>query len=129
MIESFLNPPFAQLVLRVVVGVLLMMHGYPKLFKNYANFSGWLDSLGLKPGKFWALVTFAVEFVGGIFLILGIFVQIVGALLVVQMLVAMWKVKWGKVGLLDPGGWEVDLLYLASGLVFLFGGAGMWALM
>lgn len=129
MIESFLNPSLAQFVLRVVVGALLVLHGYPKLFRNFAQFSGWLDSLGMKPGKFWALVVFSVEFVGGVFLILGIFVQIVGVLVVVQMLVAMWKVKWGKVGILDPGGWELDLLYLVAALVIALGGPGAYALM
>lgn len=128
MIEFLLNPPLAHFILRVVLGVLLVAHGYPKLFKNFGQFSGWLDSMGLKPGKFWALVAGLVEFLGGLALILGFGVQIVGLLVAVEMLVAMWKVKWGKVGLTDQGGWELDLIYLVAGLALALMGGGVYSL-
>lgn len=129
MIEAFLNPPLAQFVLRVVLGVLLMVHGYPKLFKNFSGFAGWLDSLGLKPGKFWALVAGVVEFFGGMAMVLGVWVAVAGVLVVIQMLVAMWKVKWGKSGLTGENGWELDLLYLVAALVVAMMGPGLYALL
>lgn len=128
MIEALLNPALASVILRVVVGFLFILHGYPKLFKNYSSLAGWFDSLGLKPGKFWALVAGLVEFGGGILLILGLWVQVVGILLAIQMLVAMAKVKWGKVGLLDQGGWELDFVYFAIGITFALMGGGAWSL-
>lgn len=123
-----LNPSLAFFILRVVLGTLFVIHGYPKLFKNFAGFAGWLDSMGLKPGKFWALVAGIVEFFGGIFLVLGLWTQLAGLLIGVQMLVAMWKVKWGKVGLTDQGGWELDMIYLAAGVVLALTGGGIYSL-
>lgn len=129
MIEALLNPPLAHLILRVALGILFVAHGYPKLFKNFGQFAGWLDSMGFKPGKFWALVAGAVEFFGGIMLVLGLWVQVVGILISIQMLVAMWKAKWGKVGLTDQGGWELDLIYLVAALALAMMGPGLWALL
>ena len=128
MIYSLLNPPLALFILRVVLGALFIVHGYPKLFKNFSGFASWLESMGLKPGKFWALVAGVVEFFGGILLVLGLWTQLVGLLIAVQMLVAMWKAKWGKVGLTDQGGWELDLIYLTAGLVLAMAGGGAYSL-
>lgn len=127
MLSFLLNPSLAHFILRVVLGLLFIIHGYPKLFKNFNGFAGWLNSIGLKPGKFWALVAGAVEFFGGLLLIIGLWTQVVGLLIAVQMLVAMWKVKWGKVGLTDQGGWELDLIYLVAGLVLAMTGGGMYS--
>jgi len=126
MFDAFLNPPLAHLILRVVLGILFIAHGYPKLFKNFSEFAGWLESLGFRPAKFWAFVAGAVEFFGGILLVLGLWVPVVGILLALEMLVAMWKVKWGKVGLTDAGGWELDLIYLAVAFALVLMGGGMY---
>lgn len=126
MLEYFYNPQFAHFFLRVVLGVLLVAHGYPKLFKNFSQFAGWLDTIGLRPGKFWALVAGIVEFFGGILLVLGIWVQLVGILFAIQMVVAMWKLKWGKAPLTGQGGWELELLYGAVALAVAMMGPGMY---
>ena len=78
MIESLLNPSLAHFILRVVLGVLFVAHGYPKLFKNFSGVAAWFDSQGIRPAKFWVLVVGGVEFFGGLFLVLGILVQVVG---------------------------------------------------
>lgn len=127
MIDALFNPPLAHFILRVVVGVLLILHGYSKI-RGFNSVSGWFDSIGLKPGKFWLSMAIVVEFFGGILLILGVMVQVVGLLLVVQMLVAMWKVKWGKVGIIETGGWELDLLYLVAGLTLALMGGGAFSM-
>src|SRR3989344_3510956 len=128
MTTFLLNPPLAHFILRVVLGALFVAHGYPKLFKNFSGFAGWLDSVGLKPGKFWALVAGAVEFFGGILLIMGLWTQVIGLLIAAQMFVAMWKAKWGKVGLTAQGGWELDLIYLVAGLALALAGGGVYSL-
>lgn len=119
---------WAPLMLRVVLGLAFISHGYPKLFKMREQISQWFESIGITPGKFWVLVVGVVEFFGGIALILGAWVELVGILLAINMLVAMWKVKWGKIGYIaQQGGWELDLIYLAVALSFLFTGAGMFS--
>ncbi len=129
MSESLLNPALAHFLLRVVLGALMIAHGYPKLFKNFSGVAGWFDSIGLKPGKFWALIAGAVEFFGGALLIIGVWVQLVSILIVVQMFVATWKAKWGKVGLTAQGGWELDLIYFTVALALVLMGGGMYSLM
>lgn len=119
---------WAPLMLRVVLGIAFIAHGYPKLFKNRAEVAQWFDAIGITPGKIWVLVVGIVEFFGGIALILGAWVELVGILLAINMFVAMWKVKWGKIGYIaQQGGWELDLIYLAIALSFLFTGAGVFA--
>lgn len=119
---------WAPLMLRVVLGLAFISHGYPKLFKNRAEVAQWFDAVSIAPGKFWVLVVGIVEFFGGIALILGALVEWVGIMLAITMLVAMWKVKWGKIGYIAQGGWEIDLIYLAVALSFLFTGAGVFAI-
>jgi len=125
----FLYGDWAPFILRIMLGAAFVAHGYPKLFKaeNRQMFSGWLESMGFKSGKFWALVVGVVEFYGGTALILGVYTQLVAALIVVNMLVAMWKVKWGKVGFTAQGGWEIDMVYLVIAISLFLTGAGAWS--
>src|SRR3989338_1487861 len=106
---------WAPLVLRLALGAAFVVHGYPKLFKMFGGFAGWLDSIGIRPGRFWALVVGVVEFFGGMALILGVFTELAALLIAVNMLAAMALTKWGKVGLIemDKMGWEFDLALLA----------------
>lgn len=126
----YLYQDWGPTILRLALGAAFIAHGYPKLFKTYAGFAGWLDSIGLRPGKFWALVVGVVELFGGIALVLGLATQIVAALIAVDMLVAMVKVKWGQAKYVDTerGGWELDLIYLAAALAILFTGPGALAI-
>lgn len=119
---------FAPLLLRVTLGLAFIAHGYPKLFKMREQTAQWFDAIGITPGKFWVLTVGTIEFFGGIALILGAWVELVGILLAITMLVAMWKVKWGKAGYATSGGWELDLIYLAVALSFLFTGAGAFSI-
>lgn len=126
----FLFQDWAPLILRVALGLAFIVHGYPKLFKMFAGFAGWLDSMGIKPGKFWALAVGVVEFFGGIALILGIFTQLAALLIAVNMVVAMAKVKWGAVKYVETErmGWELDLAYCVMAVSLLLTGPGAYAL-
>lgn len=121
---------WGPLVLRLTLGVAFIVHGYPKLFTSSTGFAGWLDSIGIRPGKFWALVVGAVEFFGGAALVLGVFTQIAALLIAVNMLVAMVKVKWGRSRYVDTQGmgWELDLIYFAVAVALILLGPGAWAL-
>lgn len=120
----------APTVIRIALGAAFVTHGYPKLFKMFPGFAGWLDSIGIKPGKFWALVVGVVEFFGGIALILGIFTQLAALLIAVNMVVAMVKVKWGAAKYVETErmGWELDLAYFAMAVSLLLTGPGAYAL-
>lgn len=126
----FLYADWAPFILRLALGVAFIAHGYPKLYTKERRdmFAGWLESLGIRPGRWWGLWVGCVEFFGGILLILGAYVEFVSFLLVIDMMVAMVKVKWGKVGYTAQGGWELDVIYLVIALSLILTGAGAWSL-
>src|SRR3712207_9279526 len=60
----------AALVLRVVVGGLVTGHGAQKLFGWWGGYglagtSGWLEAVGLRPGRPWAILAGVSGFGGG----------------------------------------------------------------
>src|SRR2546423_8843453 len=72
-----MNVDLAILVLRVVVGGVVAMHGFLKLGwvgkgGSIAGVAGWFNGMGLKPGMWWALVAVVAEAVGGLLTVLGL---------------------------------------------------------
>ncbi len=121
---------WVPVVLRVVLGIEFLAHGYPKLFKQFKGTADFLAGLGFKPGVFWALVLGVTEFFGGLALLAGFASRVAAGLLIVSMLVATylkifkWKVPFAKQ---NEAGWEWDWLIL-GGLVALFLlGSGPWS--
>ncbi len=125
----------ALFVLRVVVGSVIAMHGLLKLGwvgkgGSIAGVSGWFNSIGLRPGIFWALVATLAEAGGGLLMVLGLGGPIgpgaVAADLVVVTIVAhvaqgFWA-GGGKVG------WEFPLPLAASAFAVALIGNGRWSL-
>ena len=116
---------FAPLILRVVLGLAFMAHGYPKLFTSFAGTTAFFESIGLRPAKFWVLWIGILEFVGGIFLILGLFVQPLAILFMIDMFFAILLVgrKKGFVG-----GWEFEATLFLIAFSLLIMGAGIFAI-
>ncbi len=109
------------LALRVVVGVILMRHGIPKL-KNLKGTGEWLASVGFRPGRFWAAVVAVVETFGGAALILGFYVQAAAFVAVGQFFVILaWRIIRRDT---MAQGIELDMLLFAALLVLLTAGAG-----
>ncbi len=123
--QLFAFEQLAPLILRVVLGVIFIVHGYPKLFGQFAGTVQFFESVGIKPAKFWVFVVGVVEFFGGILLVFGFLTQLVAALLAIRMLVTIWKLKFSQ-GLV--GGYELDLALLAMALALLFLGPGAFSL-
>ena len=115
----------APFILRLALGVIFIAHGYPKLFTQFSGTAQFFESVGIKPAKFWVFVVGAVEFFGGILLVAGFLTQPAAFLLAVNMLVAIWKLKF-KQGLV--GGYEFDLALLAVALALLVLGPGAFSL-
>ena len=107
---------FSIFLLRIILGAILIPHGWSKL-KDLKGTAEWMGSVGFKPGKLWAPIVSLLEFIGGIFLILGFFVQIISTLLAVQFVaILIWKIK-NKQKLV--GGYELDLILLGVSLLLL----------
>src|SRR5882762_1087463 len=128
-------PDLALLVLRVVIGGVLIPHGLLKFGVvgkggSIAGVAGWFNSMGLRPGTFWAYVAALAEAGGGLLTVLGlggpIGPGILAADLVVVTIVAhvpqgFWA-GGGKVG------WEFPAPLAAAGFAVALLGNGAWSL-
>lgn len=111
--------------LRVTVGVIFVVHGAQKLFGAFGGpglkgFSGMIGRMGLEPVMAWATAVALVEFVGGIFLILGFMTRLSALLIAVVMAVAVIFVHLGD-GFFAL---EFPLILFAACLCLLLTGGG-----
>lgn len=82
--------PLALLLLRLVVGIIFVHYGYPKLFVHTHESMNWFAQHGFP--AYFAYISGVLELFGGLLLIIGLFTRIAGLLLAVEMLIALWKV-------------------------------------
>lgn len=115
--------------LRVAVGAIFIVHGAQKLFGAFGGpglkgFSGMMTQMGLQPPMAWATAVALVEFVGGIFLLLGFMTRLSALLIGVVMAVAVIFVH------LSDGffAFEFPLILFASCLCLLLTGGGRAAM-
>ena len=117
------------LVVRVVLGSILAAHGAQKLFgwfggHGLAGTSGWLDSMGFKPARPHATVVGLAEFGGGVSLVLGLISPLGAAAVAGVMLVAVATVHWSNGFFNASGGYEFNLLIIATAIALAITGPG-----
>jgi len=98
--------PFALLVLRLVLGAIMIAHGYKKVFGGFHGHQQFVGSLGIP--AWMAYLSAGTEFFGGIAIVLGLFTRFVALAFLIEMAVAIVKVHW-KNGLTGQGGYEFPL--------------------
>jgi putative oxidoreductase len=127
--RKLLNPRLGQMILRIVLGLIFVAHGGAKLFGDGGpgSIAGFLGSLGIPVPILTAWLLTLFEFVGGMFLIVGLAVVPTAILLAVHMLMGIILVHapngfW----VVGPGtnGVEFNLLLIAGLLSILLGGPG-----
>jgi putative oxidoreductase len=113
------------LVLRIVLGALFVVHGWPKikdLKTTHKNF----EAMGFKPGRFWGTIAAALEFFGGIALIAGILTQLIAIFFAIEFLVILvWRIK-NKHSFI--GGYELDLIIFAAVMLLVTVNSGFFSL-
>lgn len=117
------------LVVRVVLGSILGAHGAQKLFgwfggHGLAGTSGWLDSMGFKPARLYATVAGLAELGGGVSLVLGLITPLGAAAVAGVMLVAIATVHWSNGFFNASGGYEFNLLIIATAIALAITGPG-----
>lgn len=117
--------PLALLALRLVLGAIMIGHGYPKVFGGLSHHVQMVSGLGL-PGWL-AYLSAAAEFFGGILLIAGLLTRCAALAILIDLTVAIVKVHW-KHGLMGQGGYEFPLALAAIAFALIFFGAGPIAL-
>jgi putative oxidoreductase len=123
--------------LRLTIGFGFIEHGYAKLARGPDAFIEILHAIGMPFADFLGWATIVVEVVGGLMILLGAFVPLAAAPMIVVLLVATLTVHlpngFSSIKLLSfdaagahfgQPGYETDLLYIAGLLALCFGGAG-----
>jgi putative oxidoreductase len=110
---------FSMLVLRVVLGLLLMSHGYSKLIQFGSLRYKFMNFMNLGSTTSLALIIFA-EFFCGIFLILGLFTRFACIPIIIGMSVVVFMASHGDIF----GSGERGAIYLAASIAILFVGPG-----
>jgi len=123
----------ALLIVRLIVGLGLAVHGSQKLFGWFggggiAGTAGFMETLGFRPSKAFAALAGLGEFCGGLLIALGFLGALGPALLVLVMLTAIGSVHITKGFLIANGGWELNGLYIAGALALAFAGFGIYSL-
>jgi putative oxidoreductase len=115
--------PFAQLVMRLVLGAILIAHGYHKVWGGFHHHMEFVGTLGLP--QWMAYLSAGTEFFGGIALVLGLFARFVSVAVLIEMAVAIWKVHF-KNGLTGNGGYEFPLALATIAFALMCFGGGPW---
>ena len=113
--------PFALLVLRATLGLIMTTYGWLKVSGGMAEFKGFVVTIGF-PGWMGYLAAYG-EFLGGILLIVGLLTRFAGLTILIVMAVAVAKVTW-KNGLTGPQGFGFPLALAAMAFLLIFFGGG-----
>ncbi len=120
--------PWGLTVLRVVTGVIFLMHAWQKLaIFGIPGFTGFLTQAGVPAPGVAAVVVTSVELLGGLELVLGLGTRWAALLLAFDMLVALLTVHLPG-GFFVPEGIEFVLLLLASTIALGLAGGGTFTL-
>jgi len=121
---------YGKLVLRLMVGLLLLVHGFSKI----QNGVDWLDGMLMNAGLpvFFKWGAYVGEVVAPLLVILGIYARAGGLLIVVQMLFALSLAHNLPVELvtINGGSWalETQAFFLFGGLSIALLGSGRMGL-
>lgn len=116
---------FSLLFLRVSLGAIFLYHGvkklhYWKLHHNEQLSVGWL--------ALWRTLSL-IEVIGGAATVLGFFAKIAALFFCLIMIAALYfKIRLWKKRFSGEGGWEIDLVILATSLILFVMGSGVYSL-
>jgi putative oxidoreductase len=116
------------LIMRVGVGVMMIIHGLPKISGGPAKW----EQLGHAMGNlhvhfaptFWGFMSAITEAVGGLFMVLGLWFRLVSLLLLFNMIVACTALFASGKGIAESTE-ALELTFVFAGLIFL--GPGIYS--
>ena len=115
--------PASALVARVVLGVIMVVHGAHKVFPRGALYQ-FAQSVAHMGMPYWmGYISAFTELFGGAFLILGLLVHLAALGVAIDMVVAILKVHLHH-GLAGPQGYKFPLALFALAIVLIGTGPG-----
>lgn len=123
------NRDVAGLIARIALGVVLIAHGYQKFFTwTMSGTADSFDMMGVPAPVASAWIAAIIELIGGILLVLGLFQSVVGLLVFLDMLGALFIVHISNGIFVGDGGYELVLIIGALALMVAAFGSGRFAL-
>jgi putative oxidoreductase len=117
-----------KLILRIVLGVLVLLHGIAKLKGGVGPIEGMVTAHGLP--AYVAYGALVGEVLGPLLLLVGFYARIGAALIAINMMFAFALVHMGQFGqFTDQGGWALELqaMYLGTALALVLLGPGRYS--
>ncbi|MET7999871.1 DoxX family protein [Nonomuraea glycinis] len=114
----------AALIVRVVVGVIFVAHGWQKWQSGLGTTSAGFAQMGVPQPQLAAAFSTIGETVGGALLIIGLLVRPAALVLLIGMVGAIMFGHWGKGIFVQEGGWELPAALGSVALLFLALGGG-----
>jgi putative oxidoreductase len=121
------------LLLRIVVGGTLALHGSQKVFGAFRGpgirgVHGMVEHLGVRPARPLALLLSATELVGGLLLVLGLLTPLAAAAVGGAMFSAVRVVHWEHGFFATEGGFELPLALGGGAIALAFTGPARYSL-
>jgi putative oxidoreductase len=118
-----------KMLLRAVLAILLLFHGFSKLAGGIGFITGMLEKAGL-PGAF-GYGVYVGEVVAPLLILVGVFTRPAALVVAINMVVALLLVHTGQFfSMSETGGWALELqgMYLGGALAVALLGAGRYSL-
>lgn len=122
-VNKRLNVDLGLLIFRLIVGGLMLTHGYGKFAKVLEGNFRFADPIGIGPEMSLVLTAFA-EFICALLVMFGLMTRLATVPLIIAMLVAAFI----QHGADDIGTKEKALLYLGSFILLFYKGGGRYTL-
>jgi putative oxidoreductase len=121
-----LNPDAGLLIVRVVLGIIMLYHGWPKV-TNLGGIIEGFTGMGIPLPALAAIFATVAEVGGGLLLLLGVLTDVGGLLVAIDMLGAITFVHAKNGFAVNDGGFEWPLALLAMGLGIALAGPGRFS--
>jgi len=118
--------PLAWPVIRIACGWNLAVHGWGKVTRGPSAFVKGFADLGFEPALAWVWGALAIEFVGGIALILGLFTRFFAAAAAIEMAIISY-IYWKNGFAWLNRGYEYTLLWGLACLAIALRGGGPYS--
>ena len=122
-----MNEDTGKLILRLMLGALILMHGFSKLTGDIGWIGGALVANGLP--EFFKYGVYVGELVAPVLVILGFYTRIGAWLIAVNMLFAIGLAHWGELFVIEKSGGlaiEKQYMFLFSAIALALIGSGRY---
>lgn len=116
--------PLSVLYMRVIAGIALMAHGWPKI-QNPMGAAGMVESLGFAPGWLFSPLLAGTEFIGGLLLAIGLLTRPVAVATSFVLLVTVYFHWIAKAE--GYAGAELSLIWMGVTMFFAVHGGGRFS--